>query len=246
MLHWVGLRKEWTIPLIKGDRAPYAPPSAVLDVIDRYRNFSMTTPVDLDVIQLAGVVESLAPRTLQALRLLDLIDDQGNPERAFTEIREASNADYPNRLAEHLRAVYEEVFAFVDPKTDSIDRIEDAFRSFHPHGQRARMVTLFMGLCERAGIADETVTPPPPTKAVPKPAAPRSPRRTGEVIQDDSVPPALVGLLRQLPAAGSGWSKKRRDSFMGLFGATLDYVYDLEDDEAESTAIDVPRTTRHL
>jgi len=33
---------------------------------------------------------------------------------------------------------------------------------------------------------------------------------------------------------------------MRLFGATLDYVYDLQDDEAELTAFDVPRTKRHL
>ncbi|MGH8915851.1 MAG: DUF5343 domain-containing protein [Acidimicrobiia bacterium] len=219
------------MPLIKGDRAPYAPPSTVLEVIDRYRNFSMATPVDLDVIQLAGVAESLAPRTLQALRLLDLIDDQGNPEQVFNELRETANADLPGRLAEHLRQVYQEVFAFVDPKADPIDRVEDAFRSFHPHGQRARMVTLFMGLCERAGLADEAVAPRAPSKVAPKPVAPRSSRPPAEITQDEPIPPALTGLLHQLPAAGSAWSRDRRDSFMRLFGAVLDFVYEIEDDK---------------
>lgn len=228
------------MPLIKGDRAPYAPPSTVLDVIDRYRNFSMTTPVDLDAILLAGVAESLAPRTLQALRLLDLVDDQGNPSPEFNELREVSRAGFPDRLAEHLRYVYREVFAFVDPKSDPIDLIEDAFRSFHPNGQRARMVTLFIGLCERAGIADEA-TPADvgkdPGRQSPEPGESRVVPTGASARLQEGIPPALVGLLRQLPDPGSSWSRKRRDSFLRLFGATLDYVYELEDESRAQTEV---------
>ena len=59
--------------------APYAPPSAVLEVITRYRNRGLSTPITAEVLARAGVSESLVPRTLQALQILDLVDDKGMP-----------------------------------------------------------------------------------------------------------------------------------------------------------------------
>jgi hypothetical protein len=48
------------------------------------------------------------------------------------------------------------------------------------------------------------------------------------------VHPAIVGLLRELPAPGSHWPKKSKDRFIKAFLASLDFVY--PDDDEESIA----------
>ena len=227
-----------TVPLTKGDRAPYAPPATVLDVVDRFRNFTMATPFDVDVIITAGVPESLAPRTLQSLRLLELVDDGGHPTPAFVRLRESASGDFEGLLGDHLRDVYQDIFAFVDPGTDPLERIEDAFRGFYPTGQRSRMVTLFLGMCERAGIVTDdspsrvTTRNPVSTQkrsgltARPRPTASAMPRGT-----DDEVPPAVLGLVSQLPVAGSVLSADRLESFIEVLRATLNFVYHVVDEQ---------------
>ena len=57
-----------------GGTAPYAPTGAVTGVIHAYRDRPIPTPINTDVIERIGVPASIAPRTLQALKLLDLLD----------------------------------------------------------------------------------------------------------------------------------------------------------------------------
>ncbi len=52
--------------------APYAPASAILDIVSRYRNRGLVFPVNADVLARVGISDSLIPRTLQALQVLDL------------------------------------------------------------------------------------------------------------------------------------------------------------------------------
>ena len=54
--------------------APYAPPKAVLNVLEQWRAKHVPTPITLDVLMKLGITESLAPRTHQALRLLDWME----------------------------------------------------------------------------------------------------------------------------------------------------------------------------
>lgn len=134
--------------------APYAPFSVIKNVIERHRQVGLTS-ITTDVLQRMGVTESLAPRSVQALKLLDLIDEGGKPTPAFEVIRKASSGDVGARLAELLRQVYEPVFAVMDPTVATSQQITDAFRGFKPSGQRERMVTLFTGLMQYAGMVSD-------------------------------------------------------------------------------------------
>ena len=60
--------------------APYAPASAIIELIDKYRNRGLPSTITGEVLGKAGVSDSLIPRTLQALQTLELINDQGAPE----------------------------------------------------------------------------------------------------------------------------------------------------------------------
>lgn len=144
------------MPLVQNGGAPYAPVATVLEVITRYRDRGLQTPFTADVLTRAGVTEGLAPRTLQSLRLLDLINEQGEPTEEFERLRQAPTDEFPQRLEALIRMVYADVFQFADPSVDNQERVADAFRQYTPAGQRGRMVTLFLGLCQEAGIIEES------------------------------------------------------------------------------------------
>jgi hypothetical protein len=223
--------------------APYAPASAVLNIIDRYRNHGLSAPFTLEVLERAGITESLGPRTLQALKLLDLVQEDGNPTDEFTDLSKARSDEYEARLAAIVRNAYADVFAFCDPATDPVERVEDAFRSYTPRSQRARMVSLFLGLCRAAGIVEGG------TRAKRSPSTPGT-RRTVQTARPslstarrvslvrppksdthaqmfaDSIPPALAGLIAQLPETGSVWTTRQRGNFLTAFGAALDVLFD--------------------
>lgn len=221
--------------------APYAPASAILDIIDRYRNKGLPTPVTAEVLGRAGISDSLIPRTLYSLQVLDLIGEDGRPTQMFDGIRRAPQAEYTMRLAEWLQAAYADALQFVDPATADETGIRDAFRSYNPIGQQPRMVTLFTGLFRAAGIG--------PEKAAKGPAEPQPirmnirqrPLRTPErkpvtplspaVGALPSLPPALAGLLSSLPKNGESWSKADRDRFVQTFAAVLDFCFPVQEPE---------------
>lgn len=214
--------------------APYTAGSAVINVIHRYRDKGLTTPITSDVLARAGVSDGLIPRTLQALLILELIDDSGQPTATFQKIRSVPQAEYKNTLAEWIRRVYADVFGFADPAQDDAIKVRDAFRTYIPHGQQDRMVALFLALCAEAGIVSEVkkaeskprrsaMRPiklsPASRQAVNKPVhtAPDIPRHTG-------LDPALSGLLQSIPSGGKGWTKDTRDKFVATFGVVLDFA----------------------
>jgi len=214
---------------------PYTAPAAVIQILNRYRERGLATPITLDVLLRAGISTALAPRTLQSLVVLDLIDDKGQPSQVFQKMREVPEADYKKVMAEWLKGAYAEVFSFVDPAVDDAVRIRDAFRSYQPHGQIDRMVTLFMGLCTEAGITPEgKKSEPRPTarRAAARPAQQQQPRSrtpapagsSGSNVNQPGLPPALSGILQMIPPGDTGWTKDVRDKFMTTFGAVLDFV----------------------
>src|SRR5947207_3293462 len=120
--------------------APYTPAAAVTTVIDGFRDRGLGTPITKDVLIRAGVSETLGNRTLGALKLLELIDDEGRPTEQLETLRQARGADeFKARLQEWLRGVYADVLQYADPSQDTADRIAEAFRGYVPMGQRARM-----------------------------------------------------------------------------------------------------------
>lgn len=74
---------------------------------------------------------------------------------------------------------------------------------------------------------------PAPTASTTERAEPQ--RHGGGGGGGDGPPPgvhsAIVGLLRDLPPAGAVWSKKGKDRFVKAFLATLDFVYQTDDEE---------------
>jgi hypothetical protein len=143
------------MPVTKETSAPYAPTSAIIELIGRHRQKGLPSPVTEDVLQRAGISTSLTSRTIQALVTLDLIDERGHPTPTLEGIRLAPGAEYRERLADWLRLAYADALSFIDPTQDDETKIRDAFRSYKPVGQQNRMVTLFTGLCEAAGLMPE-------------------------------------------------------------------------------------------
>lgn len=229
------------MPVTADKPSPYAPPSAILDLIERHRSRGLPSPVNAEVLGRSGISDSLIPRTIQALQTLDLIDDQSKPTQVFEGIRLAPEAEYKKRLEDWLKGAYADVFSFVDPSKDDETQIRDAFRSYQPIGQQGRMVTLFLGLCAAAGLTPEKALQPRPTsvsrpassaakrplkilpKPIPKPATP-TPLATG-------LPAALAGLLASLPRDGGGWTQDKREKFVTTFGAVLDFCYPIVESE---------------
>src|ERR1700716_2236116 len=91
--------------------SPYAPPSAILDLIARHRSRGLPPVVSAEALGRAGISESLIPRTMQALTTLDLIDETGKPTPTFEGIRLAPEAEYKKRLEDWLKGTYADVFS---------------------------------------------------------------------------------------------------------------------------------------
>lgn len=220
---------------------PYAPTRTILDLIERHRSRGLPAPVTAEVLARAGIPESLIPRTLQALPILDLIDESGNPTPTFESIRLAPEAEYKKRLEDWLKGAYADVFSFVDPTKDDETRIRDAFRGYQPVGQQARMVTLFQGLCAAAGLLPEKAAQTraqASTRSNPRPVSPRVQRNIASLggkrvtaPTQSGLPAPLAGLLSSLPPEGRGWTEERRKKFLETFGTVLDFCFPVVESE---------------
>src|SRR3954451_17595978 len=115
--------------------APYAPTANVVRAIDHYREKAPAF-MSKELLMRLGYPEAYANRTLRALRMLDLVTDDGTPTDAFKELQRASDAEFVTRVEQVVRPVCAEVFEAVDPATASESRIETAFRFYSPQAQR--------------------------------------------------------------------------------------------------------------
>jgi len=131
--------------------APYAPPSAVLSVIQFYRRRDVPAAVTLTNLQQIGVTETLAARVLAALKFLNLLREDGTTTDEFRALRYASEDDYQTVLSGVLQAAYKGVLDHVDISTAGERELNNAFIPFSPGGQRPRMITLFQALAKEAG-----------------------------------------------------------------------------------------------
>lgn len=189
--------------------APYAPTPAVLAVIEGFRSKHPPTPFTVENIQPLGVSESLATRTLQALRLLDLVDDEGEPTAAMHALREADRDEFSERLNEVIRAAYAEVFAYKDPATDGPEAMGEVFRFYRPPSMQPRMLRLFYGLCAEAGIIETA----PAIENSGKASSRKAPGAKGKTkpakAASDSPPPPSAPLVKPRTQADMNTLKAR-------------------------------------
>jgi hypothetical protein len=219
------------MPITPHAPAPYGPPSAILEVLKRYRDRDLRTPVTREVLGRIGVADSLLTRTLVSLQQLDLVDHRGMPTPTMNALRAAPKVKFPAAMVTWLNAIYAEVLRFVDPAIALDYEVRAAFRGYIPVKQQPRIVALFLGLYAAAGVSRND---PPPrggrriSHISPRPEA-RGPKPplAARVFGGTKPPPELVGLLAGLPAEGVGWTKDERDKFMTIFGTMLDYCVPL-------------------
>jgi hypothetical protein len=228
--------------------APYAPFGCVIAIIRRFREKGLPETLTLQDITRAGVSEGNASRTMQALKFLKLVDEEGYRTQTFDRLGRVPTIEYAEVFGEIIKEAYKDVFVIIDPADSNDVEINDAFRYYQPQAQRGRMVTLFRGLCQEAGlIAGE----PPETrkriKAVKEVkssqnthtgnsrksqvettyATPSSGSLNGNVSDIGSECTLLQGLIQQLPP-DKKWTQGRRDRWLQAFIAYIDLLIDVE------------------
>ncbi len=143
------------MPNLPEDFAPYAPVGNILDLIHRFRKQGLPDPLTTAELDRLGIPEGNLGRVSQTLRFLGLIDEEGKRTEKFDILGKASTEQYQPTLKQIVEDGYRSVFTYVDPATDSDIKVADQFRHFTPASVRDRMVALFMGLCQEAGIVPE-------------------------------------------------------------------------------------------
>lgn len=137
-----------------GNLAPYAPLANVISLIRRRREKGLPEVLSADKLIQMSIPEGNISRTLQALRFLNLIDDDSRQMPLFNRLALAKANEYPSVLAEVVRGAYHDVFAIIgdNPQDVTDPELTDAFRVYQPEAQRGRMIILFRGLCQEAEL----------------------------------------------------------------------------------------------
>jgi hypothetical protein len=156
--------------------APYAPPSAVIDLLHRYRERTPPQQFTTAILEDIGISKGNTHRVLAALEFLGFLDAKNRPQPALLKLRTLSEDEYRELLAERIRGAYHRLFETMDPENDPPDRLRDHFRRYDPASQTNRQYLFFGGLCVEAGIIQKHRPTAEPT---PK-GARKSPPRTAD------------------------------------------------------------------
>lgn len=234
-------------PVADEDYAPYAAFKNVNDVIVRYRNRDLPDPLTAGELERLGVSSGMTARTLRALRFLGLVDEAGYRQEPFERLKKVTTEEYPQQLAEIVRAAYLPIFQIVDPAADSDTALADAFRRYEPSAQRERMIALFRGLCQEAGIMPKDARPSGASRRTTVPAAPKAKasgtpathtpdpvsRHPIEQRDDDGRDYRLISaLIQQLPRDGR-WPKAKRDRWLLAMTSAVDLLFEVAEDHGD-------------
>ncbi len=228
--------------IIHGGSAPYAPASQVLRAIGHYREKG-APQFSKELLMRLGAPAAYANRTMNALKALELIDDEGTPTAAFIELQRANESEYQPRLEQIIRTAYDEVFQVVDPAKESSQAVMDAFRFYQPVAQRDKMVSLFLALCEEAAIVPREKAPrkrsripkehpkrlpgmamPSGRMALPAPAAP-SVAPVAPQTPSRHLHPLIEGLLDVLPPEGSLFTEQQQVDWLDGWKVAFKFLY---------------------
>jgi len=236
----------------------YAPSGNVLTVIHQMRERGLKEPITMQLITVVGVAEGNASRTIQALRFLNLIDEEGYLTDNFKSLRNVSSDEYPTLLGNILKEAYSHVFMVLDPATASDEQLQNAFRYYEPRAQRQRMISLFKGLCREAQLITGSSEVPKRTRSatIGKSSTSSSNGRKPAVTEHSapqavpdfaSVPSQannhyqsgisqeytlLFNLLQQLPKGEEKqWTSARREKWLQAVTASVDLLIEIEDEE---------------
>ena len=239
------------IQALKEDFAPYAAISNVMEVITRKRDHGLSAVLNPTVLETISIPKGNASRTLQALNFLGLIDGDGTQTELFNRLGRAGegNNEYKTILEDVVRNSYERVFAIVDPSKSGDTAIKDAFRQFEPEAQRGRMIALFLGLCEQAGIVEPKTrqrttqrTPVQRTRTRSTNQTPRQPtvnandappRRAND---EDTEYRLVFAVMQQLPSDRQ-WSADRRKKWLSAVEAAVDLMVDVIEEPRPMSAL---------
>jgi hypothetical protein len=230
--------------------APYAPAKAVIDVIRRAREKGLPSdPMTTDTLEMIGIPSTMTGPTLKALVFLQLLDEGGNRMEAFNRMQRVATEEYPGLLAEIIRKAYLPVFTIIDPEQDEFTTISDAFRKYDPVNQRQKMIRLFMGLCEEAGIiksqpkrrqlSQASKSKPKSEKSVTKPIT-RMKQDNTEIEKSNIIDSGqgetatyyrlISAIIQQLPNSGH-WNSEKRKRWLDAMTSAIDLLIELRDEQ---------------
>ena len=232
---------------LREDFAPYAAVRNVMEVITRKRDRGLPNPLTTRALESISIPPGNISRTLQAIRFLGLMEDDGSQIELFDRLARAGEqgGEYRELLGEIIRKAYYGVFAIVDPAQDKDMAIHDAFRQFGPEAQRDRMVAFFLGMCERAGITAprgrerrEANRPRGDSQkgrrqiAAPPAQQPRAQQQEAEQrhrVDSDADNRLVFAVMQQLPA-NRRWSSTRRQKWLAAIESAVDLMVEVVDD----------------
>jgi hypothetical protein len=179
---------------------PYAPPATVLQVIHHYEQRELPETVTDTQLGQIGVKPSVLVSVKQALVFLNLLREDNTTTDNFKALRFANDEERQRLFRDLVTGAYAEVVAVVtNLETASRGQLFNAFRPYSPASQHDRMITLFLALCQEAGIKIAQAPRQYSTQSSPRPAqAAKKAERTGGGVQFAEIPkhpPAPSGLL---------------------------------------------------